>query len=94
VKRRPYSGMSRRDRQLDAQAMAAHAAEVAPLLDADTVKPLCLCGSGLEWITRQEQLGKPTVTTCAQCAGTAEEPPRAQIIDLFEALKASLKGTK
>lgn len=32
-----------------------------------------------------------SVTTGAQCAGAAEEPPRAQIIDLFEAIKASLK---
>lgn len=31
---RPYRGLSRRDRELDAQAMAARAAEVGPVFDA------------------------------------------------------------
>lgn len=51
----------------------------------------CFCGSGKPWLSRTEQLGKPTVTLCDDCLGTAQpEVPSAKIIDLFGALKSAL----
>lgn len=59
----------------------------------------CYCGSGKPWVSKLQQLGKPSATRCADCSGT-EEPglakmvavvaPSDGVVDLFDALKGAL----
>ena len=60
----------------------------------------CYCGSGKRWVSKLQQIGKLAATRCADCSGTEDksatlvakpEVPSAKVIDLFEALKNSLK---
>lgn len=61
----------------------------------------CYCGSGKPWVSKIQQLGKPSSTRCECCSGTEQpelvlkatnsvEAPSSKIIDLFGALKRSL----
>ena len=58
--RRPYSGLSRRDRAIDAQAMAERAEAIGPLLDAAEATPATAEPQPKLWSVRRYELGKLT----------------------------------
>jgi hypothetical protein len=58
----------------------------------------CYCGSGKPWVSKLQQMSKPSCTRCADCSGT-DDPlakvaiiaPAEGVMDLFDALKGALK---
>lgn len=59
----------------------------------------CYCGSGKPWISKIQQLGKPSSTRCECCTGTEQPEPKPasgvaapsqKVVDLFGALKSAL----